>query len=116
MKIAIICALMVCQLPLRAQQPAQEVNNAVKDYVDAFYYGDSSKIYRSISPQVVKFGYYMPKGKTVYEGEPMSFKEMVEYALNVKKRGVSPDVEKFPKQIEVFDVQDQTASAKLTAW
>ncbi len=116
MKIAIICALMVCQLPLQAQQPAQEVSNAVKDYVDAFYYGDSSKIYRSISPQVVKFGYYMPKGKTVCEGEPMSFKEMVEYALNVKKRGVSPDVEKFPKQIEVFDVQDQTASAKLTAW
>jgi hypothetical protein len=25
-------------------------------------------------------------------------------------------VEKFPKKIEVFDVQDQTASAKLTAW
>jgi len=41
---------------------------------------------------------------------------MIDYAEGVKKRGVSPDVEKFPKKIEVFDMQDQTASAKLTAW
>lgn len=99
-----------------AQTARDEVSNAVKDYVDAFYYGDTSYIYRSIAANVVKYGYYMPKGKSVYEGEPMSFKEMIDYASNVKKRGVSPNVEKFPKKIEVFDVLDQTASAKLTAW
>jgi Putative lumazine-binding len=99
-----------------AQTQQELVTNAVKDYVDAFYYGDSSKIHQSIARNVVKYGYYMPKGKTIYEGEPMSFREMIDYATGVKKRGVSPNVEKFPKKIEVFDVLDQTASAKLTAW
>jgi len=99
-----------------AQKQQEEIVNAVKDYVDAFYYGDTSKIHQSIASNVVKYGYYMPKGKTIYEGEPMSFKEMIDYATGVRTRGVSPNVEKFPKKIEVFDILDQTASAKLTAW
>ncbi len=99
-----------------AQKQQEEVVNAVKDYVDAFYYGDTSKLHQSVAVNVVKYGYYMPKGKTIYEGEPMSFKEMIDYAVGVKKRGVSANVEKFPKTIEVFDMMDQTASAKLTAW
>ena len=113
----ILCLLLIgCSCLSQAQPAKDEVTNAVKDYVDAFYYGDTSKIHRSIHVNVVKYGYYIPKGKTIYEGEPMSFKEMIDYAAGVKKRGASPDVEKFPKKIEVFDVQDQTASAKLTAW
>jgi len=99
-----------------AQSNHDEVTNAVRDYVDAFYYGDTTKIHKSISPDVIKYGYYIPRGKTIYEGELMSFKEMIDYAAGVKKRGPAADVEKFPKKIEVFDVQDQTASAKLTAW
>lgn len=112
-----LCLLLViCPFLSQAQTANDEVSNAVKDYVDAFYYGDTSKIHRSISMTVVKYGYYIPKAKTIYEGEPMSFKEMIDYAAGVNKRGASPNVEKFPKKIEVFDVQDQTASAKLTAW
>src|SRR5688572_7932348 len=99
-----------------AQSSHDEVTSAVLDYVDAFYYGDTTKIHKSIISSVVKYGYYIPRGKTIYEGEPMSFKEMIDYAAGVRKRGPAPDVEKFPKKIEVFDVQDQTASAKLTAW
>jgi hypothetical protein len=117
MKKILSCLIMgLCWKAALSQTAAAEVSNAVKDYVDAFYYGDTANIYRSISPDVVKYGYYVPKGKTVYEGEPMSFREMIDYAAAVRKRGASPNVEKFPKKIEVFDVQDQTASAKLTAW
>ena len=104
------------QATVSAQSAKEDVINAVKDYVDAFYYGDTAKIHQSIASSVVKYGYYMPKNKNNYEGEPMSFKEMIDYAAAVKKRGVNPNVEKFVKQIEVFDVLDQTASAKLTAW
>lgn len=113
----IFCLLLISSSFLTYAQTAKdEVTNAVKDYVDAFYYGDTSKIHKSISVNVVKFGYYIPKAKTIYEGEPMSFREMIDYAASVNKRGPGPNVEKFPKKIEVFDVQDQTASAKLTAW
>ena len=117
MKKNIFCLMLTtCAFLSQAQTSKEEVANAVKDYVDAFYYGDTSKIHRSISMNVVKYGYYIPKAKTIYEGEPMSFKEMIDYAAGVKQRGPGPNVEKFPKKIEVFDVQDQTASAKLTAW
>lgn len=98
------------------QGQQEAVSNAVRNYVDAFYFGDTARIRESIAENVVKYGYFIPKGKTQYEGEPMSFAEMMDYAAGVKKRGVSPNVSKFPKKIEVFDVQDQTASAKLTAW
>ena len=108
--------LLLASASVYAQSSKDEVSNAVRDYVDAFYYGDTAKIHQSISRDVVKYGYYVPKGKTVYEGEPMPFQEMINYAAGVKKRGVNANVEKLPKKIEVFDVQDKTASAKLTAW
>lgn len=93
-----------------------KVERAVLDYVDAFYYGDTAKVYNSISPDLIKHGYYHPKNNPAYVADTMSFKQCVAYAANVKKRGASPNVEKFPKKIEIFDVQDKTATAKLTAW
>jgi hypothetical protein len=98
-----------------AQDDKQNVANAVTDYVDAFYLGDTTKIYRSISPIVVKYGYYRKKAETVYNGEPMSFREMLNYATSVGKKK-NPNADKWVKKIEVLDYQDQTASAKLTAW
>ncbi len=114
----IFCYLVACSFisSINAQANKIAVTNAIMDYVDAFYYGDTIKIHNSISPTVVKYGYYRAKDKTSYEGEAMSFKQMLDYASSVKKRGVSPNVDKFPKQIDVLDAQDQTASAKLTAW
>jgi hypothetical protein len=97
------------------QDNKQQVNDAVLDYVDAFYMGDTTKILRSISPQVVKYGYYRKKDATAYEGEPMSYREMLDYATSVGKKK-NPNVDKYVKKIEVLDYQDQTASAKLTAW
>lgn len=102
-------------LSSQAQDDKQKVAEAVTDYVDAFYLGDTTKILRSIAPQVVKYGYYRRKDEVKYNGEPMSFREMLDYATSVGKRK-NPDVGKLPKKVEVLDCQDQTASAKLTAW
>ena len=99
-----------------AQDEKEKVSNAVLDYVDAFYYGDTSKIIRSISPDVVKYGYYRKKDATAYSGEPMSYRQMLDYATAVKKRNNPAASDKHVKKIEVLDQQDQTAAAKLTAW
>ena len=107
---------LVCHVQVVLGQDKVEVENAVKDYVEGFYYGDTSKIQRSISPDVIKHGYYRGKSSETYTKDTMSFRQCVDYAANVKKRGVNPKVESFPKKIEVFDVLDKTASAKLTAW
>lgn len=101
---------------VHAQNDKDAVIKAATNYIDIFYFGDTVKLHESIAENVVKYGYYIPKNKTVYEGEPMSFKEMLEYAIKVKRKGASPNVEKFPKKVEVFDILDKTASAKITAW
>jgi len=115
MKQTLILVLALITVSGYGQDEKQQVSNAVLDYVDAFYLGDTTKILRSISPQIVKYGYYRKKDATTYDGEPMSFREMLDYATNVGKRK-NPNVDKFVKKIEVLDYQDQTASAKLTAW
>ena len=113
--ITLFAALLCCSLLTYAQTEEQAVKNAVLDYVEGFYEGDTLKIKRSILQAVNKYGYYQPKDSQKYAGEPMSFKEMIQYSANVKKNN-RPAPKTAPKEIQVFDVQDQTASAKLTAW
>ena len=97
------------------QDDKKLVEEAVLDYVEGFYFGDTSRLIRSISPMVVKYGYYKKKDETKYTGEPMSFQEMKDYANSVRKKN-DPNAGKQSKKVEVLDVQDQTASAKLYAW
>jgi len=92
------------------------VADAVMDYVDAFYFGDTSKITRSISPDVKKWGYSRKKEDNTYVGMAMSYQEMINYVLRVKAKNDIAAAEKLYKKVEVLDYQDQTASAKVTAW
>ena len=85
------------------------------DYVDAFYFGDSTKILRSISPDVIKHGYHRKRDETTYRLDTMSFREMLDYVEGVKRRN-NPNADKLAKKVEVFDQLDKTASAKVTAW
>ena len=116
MKKNIVLILMLCCGKFVLAQDTAGVRQAVSDYVEAFYYGDTNKIHRSISPDAYKYGYSRRKDSTNYLGMQMTFRQMIEYATGVLKRGVSPNVEKFPRKIDLLDVLDVTASAKLTAW
>jgi len=91
------------------------VERAVLDYVEGFYEGDTAKLVRSVHPNVVKYGFFIPRDSSRYSGEAMPYAEFLAYANRVKSRG-RPAPADAPKRIEVFDVQDQTASAKLTAF
>lgn len=91
------------------------VRAAVLDYVEGFYLGDSTRFVRSVSPNVFKYGYYVPRDSTRYVGEQMSWRAFHEYANRVKQQ------QRFQpatatREIVVYDVNDQTASAKLTAY
>ncbi len=91
------------------------VRAAVLDYVEGFYEGDTAKLVRSIRPEVTKYGFFVPRNKTKYEGEAMPWAEFLSYAKSVKARNQPPKPE-WPKTIDLLDVADQTAAAKLTAW
>ena len=109
-------ALTLFVAPLSAQSAADKegVRRAVLDYVEGFYEGDTVKLVRSIRPEVVKYGYYIPRDKTAYVGSAMPWTEFLAYANRVKQSG-RPAPATAPKEIALLDVADQTASAKLTA-
>ena len=101
----------------RAQTPSdrEAVRAAVLDYVEGFYEGDTVRLVRSVWPEVRKYGYWRSKPDAPYAGEAMPFADFMSYANRIKS-GASKTPAGAPKDIVVFDVQDQTASAKLTAW
>jgi hypothetical protein len=92
----------------------EQVRRAVLDYVEGFYEGDSTKHMRSILPEVFKYGYWIPRDSTRYQGAQMKWAEFHEYTNRVRSyKRFAPATA--PKEIVIFDVLDQTASAKLTA-
>lgn len=90
---------------------------ALTDYLDGFYDGDTSKIIRSVSTEVIKYGYFRDKNGKV-QGEPMSYKEMIGYAASVaQNRNRGKQLPPYIKRIaEILDMRDHTASGKIHAW
>ena len=100
-----------------AQAPSDRdaVRSAVLDYVEGFYEGDTVRLVRSVWPQVRKYGYWRPRPDTAFAGVAMPYEQFMSYANGIRSgRNRTPAAA--PKEITVYDVQDQTASAKLTAW
>lgn len=98
-----------------AENDREGVKRAVLDYVEGFYEGDSTKLVRSVRPEVFKYGFWIPRGSTSYSGEQMKWEEFHAYANSVKARkNFAPATA--AKDVVIFEVLDQTASAKLTAY
>ncbi len=103
--------------PAEAQAPPdrEAVRLAVLDYVEGFYEGDTARLVRSVWRNVRKYGYWKSAPTAAYAGEAMPYEQFMSYANGVKS-GRHKTPPSAPKEISIFDVQDQTASAKLTAW
>ena len=97
-----------------AQPPddREAVKQAVLDYVEALYEADSARIERSIHRDLFKLGFERDKDGT-YKPYRMTYQELYDLAGRWNKTGRIPKNSK--KEIVVYDVADQTASAKLTA-
>lgn len=109
-----IAALWVAA-PLAAQthEDRAGVERAALDYLEGFYEGSTEKIRRGVHPDVLKFGFALDEGE--YRRIPMSFDQMLAFAENVRSSGDFPGPDA-PKQVELLDVLDQTAVAKVYAW
>ena len=99
----------------KAQQTDRElVYKAIEDYVDALYLVQPERIQKSVHPGLTKKGYWRKSDTEPYGPErTMTYQQLYELAGKWNAKGKLP--ENAPKKIEIFDVQDQTASAKLTA-
>jgi Putative lumazine-binding len=113
--ILIIAALVLLPSAALAQSDAEReaVKQAVLDYVEGIYTVDASRIERSVHPELAKRGFFVKKGETAYSSDVMTFQQLVDLAKTYNKSGCVP--KDAPKEVVVFDVSDQTASAKLTA-
>jgi hypothetical protein len=90
------------------------VRDAVLDYVEAIYEVAPERIDRSVSPDLVKRGYWRSEGETEYSESPMTFDQLRQLAGRWNANG-HVDATAAVKEVVVLDVLDKTASAKLVA-
>lgn len=115
-----VLTLILCFLAfsfMQAQTTNEEgVEKACMNYIEGFYKGDTSKLETSIQPTLNKFGFWKNKETKQYNQVPhMSYDKALAYAKNVleKKEFPKPDA---PKKVEVLNVSNTIAAAKVTAW
>jgi hypothetical protein len=91
----------------------EAVRQAALDYIESIYEVNPDKVERSVHPDLVKRGFFTQKGESVYRPHIMTFAQLVELAKTYNKNGVVP--KDAPKKVEIFEVLDQTANAKIIA-
>lgn len=99
-----------------AQDDKQKVERACMDYIEGFYQGDTSKLIRCLKPSLYKIGFWKNKTSGMYgPAGQMTWRQALDYAKSVmeKKNFAKEDA---PKKVEVLDVLNAIASAKVTAW
>ncbi len=99
-----------------AQNDKEQVKQACLNYIEGFYEGDTTKLITSLKPTLYKFGYWKDKNTGNYgpDGQ-MTYRQALDYATRVaeKKSFAKPGA---PREVEVLDVLNCIASAKVKAW
>lgn len=117
MKKILVLSLLTLVLPFAAKAQTNEDKEAVRqaalDYIESIYDVDPAKAERSVHPDLAKRGFSLRSGATTYTPLTMTFTQFVELSKTFNKNGRVP--KNAPKEVTVFEVSDQTASAKITA-
>jgi hypothetical protein len=97
---------------------AQEsgVEKACMNYIEGFYEGDTAKLKACLQPSLNKFGFWKDKTTGEYnQVDYMSYDQALAFAENVKakKNFAKADA---PKVVEVLNMGNSIAAAKVTAW
>lgn len=111
---AAMAAVIFTATDARAQAaPDKEgVRLAALDYVEGIYNVQPERIEKSVHPSLVKRGFYKRDAATPYTESPMTYEQLVNLAKTWNKEGERNTT---VKEVEVLDVHDQTAVAKVTA-
>jgi len=114
MKLFVLVLAMFFVVPISAQSQDEReaVKQAVLDYVEALYEADASRIEKSVHPDLFKLG-FEPDKDGVYKQDRMTYQQLYDLAARWNKSGKLPKDSR--KEVVVYDVNDQTAAAKLTA-
>jgi hypothetical protein len=112
-------ALMVAVAPVVASQTGAKspdraaVEAAALDYVEGLYNADPSRIERSVHQQLTKRGFWRDSATAPWGPQlTMTYEQLI--ALS-KKWNADKKQDISIKRVDVYEVLDQTASAKITA-
>ena len=97
-------------------QEKEKVERACLNYIEGFYEGDTIKLIAALKPSMHKIGYWKNKNTGIYNFDgQMTYRGAMDYAKDVmtKRNFAKPDA---PKKVEVFEIGNTIASAKVTAW
>lgn len=119
-KISIILILLLFSTGVFSQtasssEDEKKVRAAVLDYVEGVYEADTTRIYRSVHPTLVKRGTSLNRQNGQYsEFREMNFQQLVDLTKRWNKDGTRANSETI-RDISIYDVQDKTATAKVVA-
>jgi hypothetical protein len=111
----LVAALAIAPAAVALTQTARDreaVRMAALDYVEGIYTVQPERVQRSVHPALVKRGFYKKDASTPYVEMPMTYEQLVTLSKNWNREGKR---DTSIKQVEVYDVLDQTAVAKVTA-
>lgn len=115
-KVRLILFLLCFSYAVSAQNAREDVAKACLNYIEGFYEGDTTKLIKSLMPTLYKFGYWKNKSTGTYgpDGQ-MTYRQALDYARKVmeKQKFAKADA---PKKVEVLDIQNSIAAAKVTAF
>lgn len=89
------------------------VERAVRDYLEALYDVEPAKIERSVHPDLVKRGFFL--GSDGQYGEDVMTYEDLYLLAGEWNADRDRDIENAPRDVQVLDLLDQTATARLVA-
>ena len=115
MKKLIFFFLLFTAAKFSSAQDKEKVEKACLNYIEGFYEGDTIKLIAALKPNMYKIGFWKNKTGTYDFDGQMTYRQALDYAKNVltKKNFAKADA---PKKVEVLDIGNTIASAKVTAW
>ncbi|MDC8003901.1 nuclear transport factor 2 family protein [Aureisphaera galaxeae] len=115
MKKTILIILLLCCFSLDSYgQDKEKIERAALDYIEGFYEGDTTKIKRSIHPDLSKLGYGSSSGGS--KEHIMTYERAIGFARDVAGNPEWAAPKDAVKKIEILDAQDKIACVKLTLY
>ena len=113
--ILVFCALSSVFAQSSLPNEVADVRQACFNYIDAFYKADTTLAYQSVHPTLQKRGFSFNTKTGNYSKQlEMPFPALVRLANVWNKEGKRANADS-PRQVDVFEVADKTATAKVTA-
>lgn len=116
MKKLIFIFILFAAANFSSAQEKEKVEKACLSYIEGFYEGDTVKLIAALKTNMYKIGFWKNKDTGAYDFDgQMTYRQAIDYAKNVlaKKNFAKAGA---PKKVEVLDIGNTIASAKVTAW